>query len=82
MHAQIGFLDGNVRPDQIDQLWRTHNLSRSVGQSDQNVESAAADGDRRIIPDEQSLRTRQAEGAERHDVTDGWFTATCRGKTG
>jgi hypothetical protein len=66
VHAKIGFLDDDVRPNEVNQLSCAHDLARPVDQSNQNVESAAADGDRCAILDEQSLYDDQAEGAKRY----------------
>ncbi|MFD2055450.1 hypothetical protein ACFSQT_21020 [Mesorhizobium calcicola] len=82
MHAKIGFLDEDAGPNQIDQFSPAHDLTRPAGQRNQNVESAAADGDRFVIPEQHPLCPDQAKGAERQGLTRLQFAAICDGGHG
>jgi hypothetical protein len=61
MNAKTDVFDKNVRPNLRDQLLLANDFARSVSQSEQDVERAAADLDDLSVPHQQALRREELE---------------------
>ncbi|XXT81092.1 hypothetical protein WME79_12420 [Sorangium sp. So ce726] len=61
---QVALVDGRVRPDLGEQLALRHEVTRALHERSQDVEGAAPDANRLLVPEQQLPLREQHEGSE------------------